>query len=121
MRVGFAALARPTFDVALAETVSAAAWGRLDDLGHDLLGTPGLILEEGDLAGAVADLAREPLEALVVMQATSADAALAAAIADASPPPPAAVGRTRGPQRWAASAQRVLRHQSGRLSAVRPP
>lgn len=74
MRVGFAALARPTFDVALAETVSAAAWGRLDDLGHDLLGTPGLILEEGDLAGAVADLAREPLEALVVMQATFADA-----------------------------------------------
>ena len=65
MRVGFAALARPTFDVALAETVSAAAWGRLDDLGHDLLGTPGLILEEGDLAGAVADLAREPLQALV--------------------------------------------------------
>ena len=60
MRVGFAALARPTFDVALAETVSAAAWGRLDDLGHDLLGTPGLILEEGDLAAAIADASPAP-------------------------------------------------------------
>jgi L-fucose isomerase-like protein len=86
-RVGVAVLARPTFDVDHARVMADAAWQRLDELGHELIGSPDLILDADALGAATSTLANEPLDALVIVQATFADATLAAAIADANPAP----------------------------------
>ena len=86
-RIGVAVLARPTFDVPYAEQMAAAAWQRLGELGAELIGSPELILDADALAAATATLANEPLDALVLVQATFADATLAAAVAAASPAP----------------------------------
>jgi L-fucose isomerase-like protein len=86
-RIGVAVLARPTFDVSYASEMAAAAWHRLGELGHDLIGSPELILDADALSTATAALSNETLDALVVVQATFADATLAAAVADANPAP----------------------------------
>lgn len=86
-KVGVAVLARPTFDVAYAGEMADAAWQRLGELGHELIGSPELILDADALGAATSALSNEPLDALVIVQATFADATLAAAIADANPAP----------------------------------
>lgn len=86
-RVGVAVLARPTFDVTYAGEMADAAWCRLEELGHDLIGSPELILDADALGSATAALSGQALDALVIVQATFADATLAAAIADANPAP----------------------------------
>lgn len=67
--------------------MATAAWQRLNELGHELVGSPELILDADALSTATSALANEPLDALVIVQATFADATLAAAIADANPAP----------------------------------
>ncbi len=86
-RIGVAILARPTFDVPYAGEMAAAAWQRLNELGHELVGSPDLIIDVEALSRATAALANEPLDAVVIVQATFADATLAAAIADVNPAP----------------------------------
>ena len=44
-RVGVVALARPTFDVPLAERTAAAAWAALGESGLELLGGPDLLFD----------------------------------------------------------------------------
>ena len=86
-RIGVAVLARPTFDVPYAREVAAAAWQRLGELGHELIGSPELIIDADALHAATAALSKTPLDALVIVHATFADATVAAAIADANPAP----------------------------------
>ncbi|MGK0274215.1 MAG: L-fucose isomerase-like protein [Ilumatobacter sp.] len=86
-RIGVVAIARPTFDVQFAQQMATAAWQRLAELGHELVGSPDLILDAEALDAATSALSHEPLDALVIIQATFADATLAAAIADANPAP----------------------------------
>lgn len=86
-RIGVAFLARPTFDVVYAREVAAAAWQRLIELGHELVGSSELILDAEGLSVATAALAHEPLDAQIVVQVTFTDASVAVAIADANPAP----------------------------------
>ncbi len=86
-KIGVAVLARPTFDVPYATEMAAAAWTRLAELGHELIGSPEPILDADALAAASETLAGEALDSLVLVQATFADATLAAAVADANPAP----------------------------------
>ncbi len=86
-KIGVAVLARPTFDVPYATEMAAAAWTRLAELGHELIGSPEPILDADALAAATENLAGEALDSLVLVQATFADATLAAAVADANPAP----------------------------------
>ncbi len=86
-RIGVVALARATFDVPYAQEMATAAWQRLTDLGHELVGSPDLVLDAAALDRASSALSNEALDALVIVQATFADATLAAAIADANPAP----------------------------------
>jgi L-fucose isomerase-like protein len=67
--------------------VASAAWQRLTELRHDLVGSPELILDDDALAAATATLGNESLDGLVIVQATFTDATLAAAIADSNPAP----------------------------------
>ena len=86
-RIGVAVLARPTFDVHFAQEMATAAWQRLADLGHELVGSPDLILDADALDIATSALSNEALDALVIVQATFADATLTAAVADANAAP----------------------------------
>jgi L-fucose isomerase-like protein len=86
-RIGVAVLARPTFDVPYAREMAAAAWQRLGELRHELIGSPELILDADSLGSAIAALSEQALDALVLVHATFADATVAAAVADANPAP----------------------------------
>jgi L-fucose isomerase-like protein len=86
-RIGVAVLARPTFDVRYAREMAAAAWERLGELGHELIGSPDLILDAYALRTATAAMSNQPVDELVLVQATFTDATVAAAIADANPAP----------------------------------
>lgn len=86
-RIGVATIARPTFDVPFAHEMATAARERLAELGHELVGSPELILDDDSLGAATAALSGEPLDALVLVHATFSDASVAVAVADANPAP----------------------------------
>lgn len=103
MRIGILPLARPTFDVVLAEEKLGAMLGRLDDAGHDLVG-PRRLLMDPDAAAATLDVMRsEAVEAVLILQVTFTDAAFVVRVADAlaaplaiwAPREPRAGGRLR--------------------------
>jgi L-fucose isomerase-like protein len=94
-QIAFAALARPTFDIPLAQEVTDKALDRLRQVGFELLTTDHLI---EDLAGVHAFLSHLDLEdsagidLLLVFQASFADSTLVTALVEGlsskSPPPP---------------------------------
>ena len=86
-RIGIAAIARPTFDVPYAHEMATAAWQRLGELCHELVGSPELIVDDDTLRAATAALSGEHLDALVIVHATFSDASVAAAVADANRAP----------------------------------
>lgn len=86
-RLGVAIIARPTFDVPYAREMAEAAWQRLGELGHELVGSPEPILDAAALAAATATLSERHLDAVVLVHATFTDATVAAAVADSNPAP----------------------------------
>ncbi len=73
MHLALAAIARSTFDTDLAsETVERAA-RVLAELGHEVIGTPELLLDLDDAGRAAERWESAELDALVVLQATFAD------------------------------------------------
>ncbi|HSF85870.1 MAG TPA: hypothetical protein VLG28_09480 [Acidimicrobiia bacterium] len=88
MKVGVAALGRPTFDVPFAEHTAARAFDALDDLGGiEVVGSRRVALDEAGLAAAVAALAGADIDVLLVIQASFADSSLVAAVATATDAP----------------------------------
>ncbi len=82
MRVGVAAIARPTFDVPFAAATASRAFAVLEQLdGVDCVGSAALVLGDDDLAKAKNALDGGPLDVLVVLQASFADSTLVAALA----------------------------------------
>lgn len=73
LTIGFVAIARPTFDLPLANEVTAAARGTLAEAGITLVGPDDLISSADEAAAAAQGLAAERLDALVVFQSTFAD------------------------------------------------
>lgn len=82
MKLGVAAIARPTFDVPHAEEKAAAAFAVVDALpGIETVGVRRLLLEPDDLDEATAALESAGLDALLVLQASFADSTLVEALA----------------------------------------
>lgn len=80
--IAFAALARPTFDLSLAQEVTQAAIEQLERAGFDLLLPDSLI---ADLNGAQAYLAKlqgQEIDLLLVFQATFADSTLVTSLVE---------------------------------------
>ncbi len=82
--IAFFALARPTFDVALAQEVAQTALHRLTGVGYRVLG-PGarLVMDAAAVEAALADWPEEPCDLAVLLQASFADSAMAQSIARA--------------------------------------
>ncbi len=83
LRLGFAAVTRTTFDVALAETTAQAAWQTLKQAGFELVGEAHLLTNQDALHAAARALANEPLDALVALQATFTDSTFITHLAEA--------------------------------------
>lgn len=82
LTLGFIALARPTFDVALAEQVTATARAQLREAGFALCGTTELISDLDGAQRAIDSLQGHTLDVLVIFQATFADSTLAVQLAE---------------------------------------
>lgn len=74
--IGVVAIARSTFDVPLAEAVHDAARRCLEARGETVVGPPVLVYTPGDLAPVEQALGAVPLDRLVVLQVTFADASM---------------------------------------------
>lgn len=88
-RIGILALARPTFDVPFAEENADAAFAALDAAGHALVGPRALLFDAAAAEAAMAALAGEALDALLVLQVTFTDASMTVKIAETAAAPPA--------------------------------
>lgn len=82
-RIGILPLARPTFDVPFAEATAASAFATLEALDAELVGPRDLLFDPETTRAALAELAAHPLDLLVVLQVTFADAGMAEAAAEA--------------------------------------
>lgn len=76
MRVGVAAIGRPTFDVPFAEEMVGAGMAALGDLPHDLVVHRGLALSPEDAAAAAEALTAAGVDAAIVLLATFTDSTL---------------------------------------------
>lgn len=81
LTLGWVPLARPTFDVPLAEAVTRAARAALEGAGFTVVGPEGLVSTVEEAQQAAGLLAQQPLDLLVVFQATFADSTPAQTLA----------------------------------------
>ncbi|HMQ31743.1 MAG TPA: hypothetical protein PKD53_13535 [Chloroflexaceae bacterium] len=81
--VALVAIARPTFDVPLAQATAAAAEAALRSAGLPVVG-PGAapLMDQAEAEGALAAMAGQPFDLLVLLQASFADSTLAVRFAE---------------------------------------
>ena len=88
MRLGVAAIARPTFDVPFAEATARRAFAVLDALTDtECVGPRDVLVDQAGLDAATAELSSADFDVLVVLQASFADSSLVAALAAATEAP----------------------------------
>jgi len=84
LTVGLVAIARPTFDVPLAQSIADGVQQQLQDAGYEVVGTGNELLMDG--AGAVKaieSLTESDFDLLILLQASFADSTMAVEIAQA--------------------------------------
>jgi L-fucose isomerase-like protein len=84
---GVAALARPTFDVPFAEEMKEKAFAAIDAAGIRTVGSRGLLFDAHAAEAAIAEIEREPVDALLILQVTFTDATMTAKLAKAATAP----------------------------------
>lgn len=81
-RIGVLPLARPTFDVAYATEIAAAAFAALDALGHDIVGPRDLLFDAAATEAAVEALRGLAPDRVLLLQVTFTDASMTLHIAE---------------------------------------
>jgi len=81
LRLGFVPIARPTFDIPLATEVTAQARQAFSAAGCELIGPAGLVMDAAAAETAIALLRGQPLDLLVIFQATFADSIMTVQLA----------------------------------------
>jgi L-fucose isomerase-like protein len=87
LQIVFIALARPTFDIPLAEEVTAAVRGNLLQAGYILYGPSQLVMDLPAAQKAAAELSAVPHDLLIILQATFADSTMITTVAGATDAP----------------------------------
>jgi len=83
LRIALVAIARPTFDVPLAQSVADAVVSALETAGMQVLGSRSELLMDSDAAQrAIATLSSESFDLLLFLQASFADSSMAVTIAE---------------------------------------
>ena len=88
LTLGFVPIARTTFDIPLAEEVTQQTRARLRDAGFALFGGEELVISAQDAENAAKQCAAQPLDALVIFQATFADSTMAQRLVNMVDAPP---------------------------------
>ena len=87
IRIGFAPIARPTFDLGLARDLTAQVYAALANYGAErrfsLIGSTDLVMDAAAVQARLADLAGAGLDMLLLLQASFADSAMALDLARA--------------------------------------
>ncbi|MEQ8676160.1 MAG: hypothetical protein RLP44_10075 [Aggregatilineales bacterium] len=83
VKIGFVAIARPTFDVPLAEEMTARVRASLQSAGLSLYGPDALIMGDDGVQDAIAHFNDNPPDLLLVLQASFADSTMVHQIAEA--------------------------------------
>ena len=81
MRVGFIAIARPTFDTLFAAEFALAAFAAVEAAGLATIGSADLAMSVEEVEAMAAVWGDQPIDGLVVVQASFADSTLVAAAA----------------------------------------
>jgi L-fucose isomerase-like protein len=81
LRVGFVPIARPTFDVTLAAAVTDRARQHLLNAGWDLNSPEEMVMDVTTAQAVAAELREQPLDLLLVFQATFTDSTMTMALA----------------------------------------
>ncbi len=86
MKLGVVAIARPTFDVPLAEEVARTAFATLEASDIETVGHNTLAMTVEEVAASTEELSASGMEGLVVLQTTFADSSLAIAASNVDVP-----------------------------------
>jgi L-fucose isomerase-like protein len=82
MAIGFVPIARPTFDVELAQNMTNRARARLAEAGFELIETDGLVMSLEDAQAAAAGISAESPDLLLVFHASFADSTMMMCLAE---------------------------------------
>jgi L-fucose isomerase-like protein len=85
--IAFIPLARPTFDIPLAEQVTATVRSQLRRAGYRVSGPAGLVMDGAAAQAAAQKLKTYHHDLLLILQATFADSSMVAALAEANDAP----------------------------------
>ena len=88
IRIGFAPIARPTFDLALARELTAQVYEAVSASGYTLVGAQDLIMDSAAVDARIAELAAADIDMLLLLQSTFADSTMALQLAKALGKPP---------------------------------
>ena len=86
MRLGVIAIARPTFDVPLAEDVARTAFATLESSEIEVVGSASLAMSIQEVSAAIKEATSAGIDGLVILQATFADSSLVVAASDVNVP-----------------------------------
>ncbi len=87
LRIAFVALARPTFDIPLAQEVTRQARAQLETAGFTLTGPSELVMDLAAAERAAQEITAVPPHLLLIMQATFADSTMITTLAEATDTP----------------------------------
>ncbi|MGD8821274.1 MAG: fucose isomerase, partial [Anaerolineae bacterium] len=82
IRVGFVPLARTTFDIPLANQIARQVYRQLRNAGFQLAGSETLVTNLEEMETVARQLAQEPLDLLIALQATFADSTMLIRLAE---------------------------------------
>ncbi len=81
--IGFAPIARPTFDLELARDMTARVYERVNRIGYQVIGTQDLVMDNESVEARIAELAAADVDMILLLQASFADGAMALQLARA--------------------------------------
>lgn len=76
IRIGFAPIARPTFDLDLANELTAQVYAALLESGYELVGAQDLIMDGAAIDARIAQLAAADIDMILALQASFADSTM---------------------------------------------
>lgn len=81
IRIGFVPIARPTFDVSLASTMTAQVYDSLIGQGYTLIGAQDLIMDGDSIAERISELQSSDVDIVLMLQSSFADSTMVVELA----------------------------------------
>ncbi len=83
IRIGFAPIARPTFDLGLANELTAQVYAALSESGYNLVGSQDLIMDGDAIDARIAEFSAADIDVMLMLQASFADSTMVLQLAGA--------------------------------------